>query len=321
MGFIMTITQMKFFLETAKQLNFTLAADRLYTTQPTLSRQIMNMEQELGVQLFIRSNNTVWLTPAGRELYDGLEKLCNDYDSICARVENADRGVAGELRLAILEDQLFNDSIVRAIDCFQREYPKVVFKVRRGDFKTIHAGILNGEYDITISFRHNEDFDTRIGIADVEDEPMYLAVPKKYKLPGIDYIRKGAIPPELYKVPFLMLSPNCFDQNAALPAQSWVHEFWKLLDEKGGRIYIDSVSALPVYVSLGLGMTMVNHTSILGIDPNVSLIPVEEASSVEKVMCYNKTNKAPIVDKFLKIYLSEKESEGLTLTTKEGILS
>lgn len=60
----MTITQIKYFITTAKCLNFTKAASQLYITQPALSRQIAAIEAELNMQLFVRNNRTVKLTPA-----------------------------------------------------------------------------------------------------------------------------------------------------------------------------------------------------------------------------------------------------------------
>ena len=62
----MTITQMKYFITAAKCLNFTKAASQLYITQPALSRQIAAMETELNMQLFIRNNRSVKLTPAAQ---------------------------------------------------------------------------------------------------------------------------------------------------------------------------------------------------------------------------------------------------------------
>lgn len=58
----MNMIQMKYFITAAKCLNFTKAADKLFITQPALSRQIASMEAELNMQLFIRNNRSVRLT-------------------------------------------------------------------------------------------------------------------------------------------------------------------------------------------------------------------------------------------------------------------
>lgn len=70
----MTITQIKYFITAAKCLNFTKAASKLYITQPALSRQISAIEEELNVQLFVRNNRSVKLTPAGMALVEPFER-------------------------------------------------------------------------------------------------------------------------------------------------------------------------------------------------------------------------------------------------------
>ena len=61
----MEIRVLRYFLETAREGNITRAAERLHVTQPTMSRQLKDMEEELGVKLFIRTNYALRLTEAG----------------------------------------------------------------------------------------------------------------------------------------------------------------------------------------------------------------------------------------------------------------
>ena len=67
--------QLLFFLEAARQLNFTKAAENLFTTQPTVTYQITQLEEDLGVPLFERANKRVFLTPAGEVLYKRGQEL------------------------------------------------------------------------------------------------------------------------------------------------------------------------------------------------------------------------------------------------------
>ena len=67
----MNFSQIKCFLAAAECLSFTRAADRLYLSQPVLSRQIASMEDELGIELFIREKKSIRLTPAGEVLAEG----------------------------------------------------------------------------------------------------------------------------------------------------------------------------------------------------------------------------------------------------------
>lgn len=75
----MTFTQIEYFLALTKSLNMTEAARHLYITQPTLSRQISAMEEDMDVQLFYRTKGRLQLTPAGEQLSVRFENLLEDY--------------------------------------------------------------------------------------------------------------------------------------------------------------------------------------------------------------------------------------------------
>ena len=84
----MTTQQMEYFLSLAQKLNFSAVAERFFISQPTLSRQISNMERELNAQLFIRKNNTVYLTRAGEQLYAGLKNIYGNFQDLARQVED-----------------------------------------------------------------------------------------------------------------------------------------------------------------------------------------------------------------------------------------
>ena len=75
-------------------MNMTQAAKKLYITQPALSKHIQTMEQELGVELFVRNHNKITLTPAGEYLYEAFAKIQSDYNeaiNMCRRIGGASR--------------------------------------------------------------------------------------------------------------------------------------------------------------------------------------------------------------------------------------
>lgn len=71
---MLEIRQIKYFLVLAQELNFSRAAERLFITQPPLTRQIQQLEEHLGVQLFVRNNKSVALTVAGKSFLEEAQK-------------------------------------------------------------------------------------------------------------------------------------------------------------------------------------------------------------------------------------------------------
>jgi len=118
----MNITQMKYFIVTAKCLNFTKAADKLFISQPALSKQITAMERELNIQLFVRNNRSVQMTPPARILLEEFEKIYDEYHKAITRATNSFQGLSGELNIGILEGTYVGDFFPPILSFFEKAY-------------------------------------------------------------------------------------------------------------------------------------------------------------------------------------------------------
>ncbi|MEO0471953.1 MAG: LysR family transcriptional regulator [Bacteroidota bacterium] len=96
------LRHLQYFLAVAEELHFRKAAERLFITQPGLSRQILRLEEILGVQLFERDKRNVKLTPAGLILQEEAGELLRRTHQLIDQVRRIDRGEAGELRLGFV---------------------------------------------------------------------------------------------------------------------------------------------------------------------------------------------------------------------------
>lgn len=85
----MTVLQMQCFLEAARTGSFAAASERLYISQPTMSRQIRTLEEELQALLFVRDHNAVQLTDIGRELEPKIRALYENYTGASAEIKEA----------------------------------------------------------------------------------------------------------------------------------------------------------------------------------------------------------------------------------------
>jgi DNA-binding transcriptional LysR family regulator len=120
----MELRHMRYFVAVAEKLNFTRAAEGLHLAQPSLTRQILNLEQELGVRLLNRSKSRVDLTEEGRSfLIDAKRVLALAAESIQS-VQRLSRGETGQLNIAYLS--IFNfDLLPKTLGTFRQAFPHI----------------------------------------------------------------------------------------------------------------------------------------------------------------------------------------------------
>lgn len=116
---------LKYFLTVAREGNMTKAAETLYITQPTLSRQIAELEEEIGTPLFVRSNRNVTLTDAGVLLRRRVEELLALEDKIRDEFGNKEN-LGGTVSIGLAEASSAN-IVADIIGVFRKKYPNVKF--------------------------------------------------------------------------------------------------------------------------------------------------------------------------------------------------
>ena len=304
----MTTEQMRFFLEAARLLNFTAAAENLYTTQPTLSRQIMSLEKELDVQLFVRRNNTVTLTSAGLDFYTGISKIYDEYIELTSRVQHIGKGISGVLRIGLMEDQLLNETLSQTIQCFQQMRSNVSIQISRMSINAIRQQLIEGTLDIgDVMQTRNVEF-TQMTTILQREEQAHLAIQKELCPPSLTLIREGELRKILNSYPlFLPSNRNFGDTDDYRPIERWVTAN-NLADLHPRVQFVDNIRDLPLYISSGLGVTMVNQTPSISVDPRVRLIPLATHPPYIRIVVCHPDNKNPLLPPFIKLF-QEKAGE------------
>ena len=124
----MELRHLRYFVAVAENLNFTKAADGLHLAQPSLTRQVHNLEEEIGVRLLNRSKNHVTLTEEGRSfLSDARRVLALAAESVHA-VQRLSRGETGQLNIAYLSNFNF-DLLPRMLGAFRQGFPHVALNL------------------------------------------------------------------------------------------------------------------------------------------------------------------------------------------------
>jgi DNA-binding transcriptional LysR family regulator len=124
----MELRHLRYFVAVADALNFTKAAEQLRLAQPSLTRQIHNLEEELGVRLFNRTKNQVSLTAEGRAFLSDAKRLLAQAAESVNSVQRLSRGHTGELNIAYLSN--FNFELIPAsLAAFRLNCPHVSLNV------------------------------------------------------------------------------------------------------------------------------------------------------------------------------------------------
>lgn len=143
----MELRVLQYFLMVAREENITRAAQQLHVTQPTLSRQLVQLERELGAKLFTRSSHSIVLTDEGILLKRRAQELLALADKTVKEVAHEEDSLAGEVAIGCGEF-LSMDELAETMTAFRRKYPLVTFNLHSGNVAGIKRRIEAGELDI-----------------------------------------------------------------------------------------------------------------------------------------------------------------------------
>lgn len=179
--YIVDIRHLEYFSEVAKHLNFTKAAAVLHISQPSLSKAIKNLEEELGVPLFYRSSKQMELTDAGKAVLVNARKVIDGFKNLTSELTDVIELKKGEIRIGIsptIDATFFS----KLIGDFKEAYPLVKLILTEVGTKTIKQGIDDGSLDvgfISKNFPIQKEF---LNMIDLYKDPLMLIVHKNHPL-------------------------------------------------------------------------------------------------------------------------------------------
>ena len=152
----MELRVLQYFLAVARENSISGAAEFLHLSQPTLSRQLKELEEELGKQLFIRGNRRITLTEEGMILRKRAEEITELIKKAEDEIAASDDMLAGDISIGAGETD-GNRFLIKAMNAMQKDYPLVHFHIISGDKAMITEAIDCGSIDFGIVFG-NTDF-------------------------------------------------------------------------------------------------------------------------------------------------------------------
>ncbi|WP_395045442.1 LysR substrate-binding domain-containing protein [Flavobacterium sp.] len=146
----MTITQLQYVLAVAEHKNFTLAAEKCFVTQPTLSMQIQKVEEELSILIFDRSKKPIQLTDIGLKIVNQAKNIVNEANRINDIVDQQKGFIGGEFRLGIIPT-IMPTLLPMFLKIFIKKYPKVNLIIEELNTEDIIFKLNNGHLDAAIA--------------------------------------------------------------------------------------------------------------------------------------------------------------------------
>ncbi|MBL7780928.1 MAG: LysR family transcriptional regulator [Saprospiraceae bacterium] len=300
----MELRQIKYFLGVAETLNFSRAAVNLNIVQPALSRQIQQLEQELGVVLFERNNRNVLLTPAGAYLRDEMIKLDKHFQDTLNHAISIQNGYVGTLRIGYPGSALY--SILPEVLCLlQQKLPLLDGVLSEMAEVKVLDSIVNGHIDVC--FSREEIYDhPKVCQRKLFSEQLALVVPEQHPLTKENFESLAQCREDGFILPFLadwqmyrQLIYSMFNRDGIIPRIAYESNF-------GGTIMR--------LVEKNLGVSILPLSYRMGSSLKVRFIPLKTETTLYLV--WRTDDHSPIVRNF--IDLCDEAARGLDLDFECG---
>jgi len=294
------LRQLQYFIKVAHKQHVTQAASELHIAQSAVSRQINQLEEELGVQLFVQKGRNVQLTPVGRLFLDRVEALLAGLDEAVNEVHEFLNPEAGEVRIGF-PHSLGISFLPTLIAEFRKEHPNVRFRLRQGTYKRLINEVEDGIVDLSLISPLPEKHPQVTGDLLLEEE-LYAILPPNHELADKPSIRLTQLKDE----PFVMVSEQYSLRAIIFDACRQVG-FSPRTEFEGEET--DTIRGL---VAAGLGVSLLPEMALTEISPlmpaKVRVIEPRVTRSIGLI--HRRGEKLPLVADVFRQFLLERTVQG-----------
>jgi LysR family transcriptional activator of glutamate synthase operon len=174
------LRQLQYFVKVARKQHVTQAAEELHVAQSAVSRQIHQLEEELGVPLFVQKGRNLQLTSVGKLFLERMEGILADLERAVSEVKEFLDPEAGEIRIGF-PHSLGIYLLPTVIASFRETHPKVKFRLRQGTYNSLIRDVMKGEIDLTFISPFPEKHEHVSGKLLLNEE-LYAILPQGHEL-------------------------------------------------------------------------------------------------------------------------------------------
>lgn len=289
MGYQLDLRHIRYFLAVADELHFGRAAERLFISQPGLSRQIKEMEAGLGMPLFERHNRKVSLTNAGRYLHQELGMYLKGLTHLIEHAQLLHAGLLGDLKIGYVGSamqQIIPDLLLR----FRQEAPDVRINLKEMDNQVQVAALL--AHDIDLGFVRLARVPRGLEIHPLLTEPFCLVLPKDHPVQTANFTSLL----QLQHEPFILFEPAY--------SPSYYQKIMQIFDDSGfspivthSTIHANSIFKL---VENHFGISIIPRSLKTPDNPHIQFIELTEIRQKTVLsVAWHKESRNPILGRFL----------------------
>ncbi len=239
----MNLDQIRNFYEVAVHRSFTLAAEKLYRTQPAISTQVRMLEEELGEKLFDRIGKKVCLTQAGELLFGYAERLLRLHDEAKLAVTELNTLPKGKILIGANEATCLY-VLPKLFTLFKEKYPEVQISIYRNFSKKVLDKILENQLDFGIVTLPVPEHD--VHVMPIAEDELWLITN-----PGHPLSKKSSVLlEEVVAYPFIF-------HKAGTTRERLLRRFGPLWDNMNISMELASIETIKKFVSIGMGISIV----------------------------------------------------------------
>lgn len=287
----MEFRHLRYFVAVAEEMSFTRAAQRLHISQPPLSQQIRDLEDELGFSLFERRSRSIMLTHAGKEFLHEARQVLEGADKLRQRAALRARGVLGLLTVGMISS-MARPTLAAMLRTFQNDNPRINISLIVQSSRWQTEALIHGQIDVGF-LRVTDDLSEVIEIQMVTREPMQLAVPSDHHFASRARVEWEELRTEpLILIEASVAGPRYYD--------AFFHKCWTAGFEPLIQQYAMNIATQVWLVSAGLGVAPItiipDSHHLLG----VSLVSLpEDAPVFETAIAWRRSDTSAALRKFV----------------------
>ncbi|MBP2169374.1 DNA-binding transcriptional LysR family regulator [Erwinia toletana] len=171
----MDVRALRYFVEVVRQQSFTRAAEKLFVTQPTISKMLRQLEQELDCTLLIREGRKLHLTDSGQAVYQRGQTILQEFKQLETEISDINELKTGELRLGI--PPMVGMQIAGSISAFRQRYPGIELKISESGGLTVQQAVQSGSLDLALTALPLAE-EVSLNILPLMSHPLCVLVPR-----------------------------------------------------------------------------------------------------------------------------------------------